>query len=321
MPAGGSARDPAWPSAARRGRGTPVQHREAAERAEGAGDHIGEAAQLRRRAPARCAASGLPPVAKSSRPMRVCSVRTWIAAPTAAISSTGKGTRPKARDRPIKVGERVGWFEVGAAGQRTSGTARQLRFPRPGPLRFPVRFGHTSSEPIHLREDRSSKTGEPAPGMKVDMTDHPEFRVRRADHVGFAVASLDEALRFWVDGLGAQLVRTGEMGGEFLDQVTGAHGASVRMAIVSLADQVVELLEYRGPDRPAVPSRPFDPGFAHLALEVDDIDAVLSRIAAHGWRPQGSPQAIAAGARAGTRVIYAVGPDGATIEFMQPPQT
>ncbi len=151
------------------------------------------------------------------------------------------------------------------------------------------------------------------------MTEHPGFQVRRADHVGFAVASLDEALRFWVDGLGAQLVRTGEMGGEFLGQVTGAHGANVRLAIVSLADQMVELLEYHGLDRPTVPSRPFDPGFAHLALEIDDIDAVLSRIAAHGWKAQGSPQAIAAGARAGTRVIYAVGPDGATIEFMQPP--
>lgn len=35
------------------------------------------------------------------------------------------------------------------------------------------------------------------------MTEHMRIRVRRADHVGFAVACLDEALRFWVDGLGA----------------------------------------------------------------------------------------------------------------------
>ena len=150
------------------------------------------------------------------------------------------------------------------------------------------------------------------------MNARPSFEVRRADHVGFSVASLDEALRFWVEGLGARLVRTGEMGGEFLGQTTGADGASVRMAIVSLADQVIELLEYRGPERPPVPSRPFDPGFAHLALVVDDLDAVLARIAAYGWKAQGLPQVIASGARAGTRVIYAVGPDGATIEFMQP---
>jgi catechol 2,3-dioxygenase-like lactoylglutathione lyase family enzyme len=151
------------------------------------------------------------------------------------------------------------------------------------------------------------------------MTEHTSVPVRRADHVGFSVASLDDALRFWIDGLGARLVRTGEMGGEFLGQVTGAHGATVRMALVSLADQAIELLEYRGPDRPSAPAKPFDPGFAHLALVVDDLDALLVRIAAYGWKAQGIPQPIASGARAGTRVIYAVGPDGATIEFMQPP--
>ncbi|MDP3603812.1 MAG: VOC family protein [Bosea sp. (in: a-proteobacteria)] len=151
------------------------------------------------------------------------------------------------------------------------------------------------------------------------MTDKANIHVQRADHVGFAVASLDEAVRFWVEGLGARLVRTGEMGGAFLGQVTGAHGAQVRMAIVSLADQTIELLEYRGLDRPSVPGKPFDPGFAHLALVVDDIAAVLARIDSYGWRAQGTPQPIRSGARAGTQVIYALGPDGATIEFMQPP--
>lgn len=101
--------------------------------------------------------------------------------------------------------------------------------------------------------------------------------------------------------------------------MTGAHGAEVRIAIVSLANQTIELLEYRGVDRPSAPAKPFDPGFAHLALVVDDIDALLARIATYGWKAQGTPQPIAGGARAGTRVIYVVGPDGATIEFMQPP--
>jgi catechol 2,3-dioxygenase-like lactoylglutathione lyase family enzyme len=156
-------------------------------------------------------------------------------------------------------------------------------------------------------------------GRTARMMKHANIQVQRSDHVGFSVASLDESLRFWVDGLGARLVRTGEMGGEFLGQVTGAHGARVRLAIVSLADQTIELLEYQGLDRPNAPAKPFDPGFAHLALVVDDIDALLARIAAYGWKAQGTPQPIASGARAGTRVIYAVGPDGATIEFMQPP--
>ncbi len=90
------------------------------------------------------------------------------------------------------------------------------------------------------------------------------------------------------------------------------------MAIVSLADQTIELLEYQGVDRPSASAKPFDPGFAHLAFVVDDIDALLLKIAAYGWKAQGTPQSIAGGARAGTRVIYVVAPDGATIEFMQP---
>ena len=146
-----------------------------------------------------------------------------------------------------------------------------------------------------------------------------EIVIRRADHIGFSVASLDAALRFWTDALGAQLVRTGTMGGTFLGEVTGARGAEVRFAIVALADQTLELLKYSGIDRPTEPAKPYDPGFAHLALVVDSIDAVLARIAPYGWKPQGRPQTLTGGLRAGTRVIYAVGPDGATIEFMQPP--
>ena len=153
------------------------------------------------------------------------------------------------------------------------------------------------------------------------MVENSDFMVRHADHVGFSVGSLDLSLRFWVEGLGGQLVRVGDMGGEFLGEVTGAHGASVRMAIVSLTGQMIELLEYRGVDLQHRASRPFDPGFAHLALIVDDLDKVLARIAVYEWRPQGKPQVIYGGSRAGTKVIYAVGPDGATIEFMQPPES
>ena len=37
------------------------------------------------------------------------------------------------------------------------------------------------------------------------MSEHTRIHVQRADHIGFAVASLDEALRFWVTGLAHSL--------------------------------------------------------------------------------------------------------------------
>jgi catechol 2,3-dioxygenase-like lactoylglutathione lyase family enzyme len=96
--------------------------------------------------------------------------------------------------------------------------------------------------------------------------------VRRADHVGFSVASLEASLAFWVEGLGAHLVRTGEMGGDFLRQVTGARDAQVRMAILSLAGQSIELLEFNGPDRPAAPSRAGQDRSIRLAAEGNAAD-------------------------------------------------
>lgn len=89
-------------------------------------------------------------------------------------------------------------------------------------------------------------------GGPARMTEQASVRVPPAGHVGFAVAFLDEALRFRAEDLGARLVWTGEMGCVFLAQVTGAH---VRMAVVSLAGQTVELLGYRDLACPGEPAK------------------------------------------------------------------
>lgn len=89
------------------------------------------------------------------------------------------------------------------------------------------------------------------------------------------------------------------------------------MAVVDLANQTIELLEYRGGSMPPHPSPSIQA--SHLALVVDDIEAVLLRVATYGWRAKSTPQEITEGARAGTRLIYAIGPHGETIKVMEPP--
>jgi catechol 2,3-dioxygenase-like lactoylglutathione lyase family enzyme len=66
--------------------------------------------------------------------------------------------------------------------------------------------------------------------------------------------------------------------------------------------------------------RPCDLGAVHVALIVDDLDAVLERIAASGWKAAGTPQTLTVGPNAGKRVVYVRDPDGTTIEFMQMPK-
>jgi glyoxylase I family protein len=60
-------------------------------------------------------------------------------------------------------------------------------------------------------------------------------------------------------------------------------------------------------------------GSVHVALTVDDLDAVLSAIAASGWKAVGQPQTLKSGPNAGKSVVYVRDPDGTTIEFMQLP--
>ncbi|WP_242141238.1 VOC family protein [Sphingomonas sp. TREG-RG-20F-R18-01] len=140
------------------------------------------------------------------------------------------------------------------------------------------------------------------------------------DHTGFAVSSLDEAVRFWTGALGFTLERQSEMGGDFLHQVTGVDDPSVKTAIVKAQDgYVVELLEYsNGLQNRTVPSGAGSIGAAHLALTVRDIHVAIARVEAAGWKAKGKPLPIPGGPRKGTLVAYVSGPDHITIELMQP---
>ncbi|WP_296102632.1 VOC family protein [uncultured Agrobacterium sp.] len=141
------------------------------------------------------------------------------------------------------------------------------------------------------------------------------------DHTGFSVASLEEAIQFWTEAMGFDLARRGEMGGEFLREATGVADPRCRMALVTAPNGYpIELLEYStGPTLGQTPRSAGAIGAAHIAFTVTDINKAISRIQKAGWAVKGSPQPIPAGSRCGTIVAYVSGPDGITIELMQPP--
>jgi glyoxylase I family protein len=148
------------------------------------------------------------------------------------------------------------------------------------------------------------------------------FRILAADHTGITVSNLEQSLAFWRDVLGFELSHTAHQTGEMATEITGVVGAEIKLAVLKApGGHKIELLEYLAPlDRKKrVDLRPCDIGFVHVALLVDDLDAVLESIAASGWKAAGKPQTLTTGPNAGKRVVYVRDPDGTTIEFMEMP--
>jgi catechol 2,3-dioxygenase-like lactoylglutathione lyase family enzyme len=145
------------------------------------------------------------------------------------------------------------------------------------------------------------------------------FRIISADHTGIAVENLERSLAFWCDVLGFELSHTAHQTGELAQEITGVAGAEIKLAVLKTpGGHKIELLEYLAPpDRKHVEVRPCDVGHVHVALLVDDLDAVLERVATSGWKAAGQPQLLKSGPNAGKRVVYVRDPDGTTIEFMQ----
>jgi catechol 2,3-dioxygenase-like lactoylglutathione lyase family enzyme len=148
-----------------------------------------------------------------------------------------------------------------------------------------------------------------------------KFRIIAADHTGITVTNLERALAFWRDLLGFELSHRAHQTGDLAEEITGVAGAEIQLAVLKTSTgHKIELLEYLAPvDRRHIEPRPCDVGSVHIALTVDNLDAVLLAIGPFGWKVAGKPQTLASGPNAGRRVVYVRDADGTTIEFMQPP--
>jgi catechol 2,3-dioxygenase-like lactoylglutathione lyase family enzyme len=140
-------------------------------------------------------------------------------------------------------------------------------------------------------------------------------------HTGLTVSSLERALAFWGDALGAEVVMRQDRQGGYFETIVGEHGVDVRTAMVAIGGEGhrIELFEYRSPRAGSVAPRSADVGFSHICLACDDLDAVLARLLAAGGVAVSDPVAVDSGVNAGGRAVYVRDPDGHTIELFTPP--
>ena len=144
------------------------------------------------------------------------------------------------------------------------------------------------------------------------------FRVMGTNHTSFTVSSLDRTIAFFRDCLGFDLVSRAPRDPGLVSRITGVPGAQVTVAFLRGPGHTVELIEYAAPaGRGKVEARPCDVGFAHLALNVDNVDAAVEAAAKFGVTPIAPPVAIDQGPNRGRKVVYLRDADGVTVEFVE----
>lgn len=98
--------------------------------------------------------------------------------------------------------------------------------------------------------------------------------VQKVDHIGIAVANLDESITFYRDVLGLELHGT-----ETVEE------QKVKVAFLPVGDSEVELLESTDPEGPIAKFiAAKGQGIQHVAFRVSDIEAELSRLRSLGVR-------------------------------------
>jgi catechol 2,3-dioxygenase-like lactoylglutathione lyase family enzyme len=148
--------------------------------------------------------------------------------------------------------------------------------------------------------------------------------VRSVFHTGLTVSDLDRSITFYRDLLGLELVTQWESSQPYLRTVVGFPDAELRIALLrvpamdgGVSGHHIELLEYRQPRGTRGDANTNNPGNAHVAFAVTDIDTMYRELSARGVRFKSPPVDITHGRNQGGKAVYLRDPDDITLEFIQ----
>jgi len=141
------------------------------------------------------------------------------------------------------------------------------------------------------------------------------------EHVGLVVPDLDAASAFFAGVLGAEvLYDIGPFAGPedwMAGHLAGSTGGHIhRLRMIRIANgPVVELIELTG----IMPAAVAAPAGWHIAFYVDDMDAALAALRAHGCTILSGPVDMTEGPSAGLSWLYFKSPWGQQLELVSYP--
>ena len=147
--------------------------------------------------------------------------------------------------------------------------------------------------------------------------------ITRPHHTGLQVADLARSVAFYRDILGFEEVFSWNPQAPYVSELVGYPDVDLHAAILRPPNSEVflELLEYRNVERTPVDTRTANPGTAHIAFFVDDLDALYADLRARGVASVSPPVSPTIGPNKGGRAVYMIDPDGIRVELIQSART
>ena len=138
---------------------------------------------------------------------------------------------------------------------------------------------------------------------------------QRIMHTGFVVSDRAAAIAFYRDVVGLSVISEYERQGGEIDRVLGYESVHLKSVLLDMGEgHVLELIQYVNP---SLSSRPTEErnvvGAAHLAIQVDDIQATFDRWSKAGAGVLNPPTEIVPG----RFICYLQDPDGNWLELVE----
>jgi lactoylglutathione lyase len=143
--------------------------------------------------------------------------------------------------------------------------------------------------------------------------------ITRPHHTGLQVRDLERSVAFYRDLLGFDEVFAWNPRAPYIGELVGYPDVDLHAAVLRPpnSDVFLELLEYRNVDRTPVDTSTANPGTAHTAYFVDDLDALYADLVAKGVASVSPPVTPTMGPNKGGRAVYLLDPDGIRVELIQ----
>ena len=144
--------------------------------------------------------------------------------------------------------------------------------------------------------------------------------IKMCHHHGFTVSDLEKSVDFYTKMLGLETVRITERSNlPAYDHILGFDNVHLMMALLKhpTTDFLLELFQYQNPPVTKRELRNDFVGSSHIAFQVENIDAMYEAICASGYGAINSPIDIIRDGKKVARAIYALDPDGISVELFQ----